>query len=161
MSKIEFESLVTQYSRQVLTMALRIVGNSAMANDVHQEVFLAIWRRWHKYDGKTNWQPYLYRATVRKAIELAKHSRPEQLTEQPAKPQAPDGPIRTAELQRRLAKCLGKLPRRQADVFVLARIEGLPHAEIAQMLGCSEKTVRVHLHRATKKLAAQFSDYLE
>ena len=162
MSQIEFESLVTEYSRQVLTTALRVVGDAALANDVHQEVFLAIWRRWHKYDGKTNWRPYLYRATVRKAIELAKlRRRNEPLTEYPAVSETPDGPIRTVELQGRLAGCLGKLPRRQAEVFVLARIEGLPHDEIARMLGCSEKTVRVHLHRATKKLAAKFSDYLE
>lgn len=145
-----------------MTTALRIVGNVSLANDVHQEVFLAIWQRWHKYDGKTNWRPYLYRATVRKAIGLAKRrSRSEPLTEYPAVSAAPDGPTRTAELQARLAGCLGKLPRRQAEVFVLARIEGLPHAEIALILGCSEKTVRVHLHRATKKLAAEFSDYLE
>ena len=81
MSEIEFESLVTQYSRDVLTTALRVLGNASLAGDVHQEVFLAIWRRWHKYDGKTNWRPYLYRATVRKAIELAKRKWPEPLAE--------------------------------------------------------------------------------
>lgn len=161
MSEIEFESLVTRYSRDVLTTALRVLGNASLAGDVHQEVFLAIWRRWHKYDGKTNWRPYLYRATVRKAIELAKRKWPEPLAEHIAVSDSPDGPIRTAELQERLAGCLSKLPRRQAEAFVLARIEGLPYAEIAQMLGCSEKTMRVHLHRATKKLAAKFSDYLE
>ena len=83
------------------------------------------------------------------------------MTEYPVVSETPDGPIRTAELQRRLAECLGKLPRREAEVFVLARIEGLEYGEIAQMLGCSQETVRVHLHRATKKLAAEFSDYLE
>ena len=72
----------------------------------------------------------------------------------------PDGPLRTAELQQILARHLVRLPKRQADVFVLSRIEGLKHNKIAEILGCSEKTVRVHLHRAVKQLARELGDYL-
>jgi RNA polymerase sigma factor (sigma-70 family) len=53
------------------------------------------------------------------------------------------------------------LPQRQADVFVLARIEGLKPEKIAQILGCSQETVRVHLHRALNRLAREMSDYLD
>jgi len=59
-----------------------------------------------------------------------------------------------------LARYLARLPKRQADVFVLSRIEGLRHNEIAEILGCSQKTVRVHLHRAVKQLARELGDYL-
>ena len=68
--------------------------------------------------------------------------------------------MRTAELQQMLARYLPRLPGRQIDVFVLSRIEGLKHNEIAEILGCSEQTVRVHLHRAVKRLARELSDYL-
>ena len=60
-----------------------------------------------------------------------------------------------------LARCLARLPARQADVFVLARLEGLNHKEIAQLLGCSEKTARVHLHRALRRLARELKIYWE
>jgi len=143
---------------------MRILGDSEKAQDVHQEVFLAIWKRWHKYNGRTNWNAYLYRAAVRKAIEFAKRSRAEQsLRQQPklgTSTSHPDGPMRTAELQQMLARYLAKLPGRQADVFVLSKIEGLRHNEIAEILGCSEQTVRVHLHRAVKRLARELGDYL-
>jgi len=143
---------------------MRILGNSEKAQDVHQEVFLAIWKRWHKYNGHTNWNAYLYRVAVRKSIESAKHSRIEQsLRRQPkdgTSTDHPDGPMRTAELQQMLARYLARLPRRQADVFVLSRIEGLKHNKIAEILGCSENTVRVHLHRAVKRLARELGDYL-
>jgi len=170
--KQEFRVLVNDYSAQVLSTAMRILGNSEKAQDVHQEVFLAIWKRWHKYNGRTNWNAYLYRATVRKAIEFAKQSRAEQSlqsrAEQSLRQQTkygtstdhPDGPIRTAELQQMLARHLTRLPRRQADVFVLSRIEGLRAGEIAEILDCSQNTVRVHLHRAVKRLAREFGDYL-
>jgi len=164
MQKINFRTLVNDYSAAVLNTAIRVLGDSQKAQDVHQEVFLAIWRRWHKYDGKTNWGAYLYRTTVRKAIEFAKRSRAEQLVErQPRNPIAserPDGRLRIAELKQKLVKCIGRLPKRQADVFVLSRIEGLEHNKIAEVLRCSQETVRVHLHRATKRLTQELSDYL-
>ena len=164
MSKQDFRALVNDYGAQVLSTAMRILGNSEKAQDVHQEVFLAIWKRWHKYNGRTNWNAYLYRTTVRKAIEFAKQSRVEQALRQQPKygtsTDNPDGPLRTAELQQMLARYLARLPRRQADVFVLSRIEGLGAGEIAEILGCSQNTVRVHLHRAVKQLARELGDYL-
>ena len=164
MSKQDFRALVNDYGPQVLSTAMRILGNSEKAQDVHQEVFLAIWKRWHKYNGQTNWNAYLYRAAVRKAIEFAKRSRAEQSMQQQSKygtsTDHPDDSLRTAELQQMLARYLARLPKRQADVFVLSRIEGLKHDKIAEILGCSQKTVRVHLHRAVKRLALELGDYL-
>ena len=156
--------MVNDCSAQVLNTAVRILGDPEKAQDVHQEVFLAIWKRWHKFNGRTNWNAYLYRVTVRKAIELAKRSRSEQsLPQQPgcaSDGQRADGPLRTAELQAKLAEHLARLPRRQADVFVLSRVEGLDAGQIADVLDCSPRTVRVHLHRAVKRLARELGDYL-
>jgi RNA polymerase sigma-70 factor (ECF subfamily) len=161
--KQDFRALINDYSAQVLNTAVRILGDTHKAQDVHQEVFLGIWRRWHKYDGQINWSAYLYRATVRKAIHLAKKSRAEQLFEQQPEytsKEGPDGSLRVAELQQKLAGCLARLPKRQAEVFVLSRMERLKAEQIAGLLGCSQETVRVHLHRAMKRLARELGDYL-
>ena len=126
MQKGSFKELINDYSSAVLNTATRVLGDRQKAQDVHQEVFLAIWRRWHKFNGKTNWPAYLYRTTVRKAIEFARRSRTEPLLDQHLESSSasdnPEGPLRAAELQRKLAYCLTKLPKRQADVFVLSRI---------------------------------------
>ena len=158
-----FKMLVNDYSRAVLNTAIRILRDSQQAQDVHQEVFLEILRRWHKFNGTTNWGGYLYRATVRKAIESARRSRAKPLIEHyecGRTNESPEEPLRTAELQQKLVACLGRLPKRQADVFVLSRIEGLRNDKIAELLGCSKETVRVHLHRSVKRLARELSDYL-
>ena len=163
MLKQDFKALINDYSAQVLNTAVRILGDTHKAQDVHQEVFLGIWRRWHKYDGQINWKAYLYRATVRKAIHLAKKSRAEQLFDQQPEytsKEGPDGSLRAAELQQKLAGCLARLPKRQAEVFVLSRMERLKAEQIAELLGCSQETVRVHLHRAMKRLARELGDYL-
>jgi RNA polymerase sigma-70 factor, ECF subfamily len=160
-----FEAFVEEHSRQILNLALRILGDAEAAQDVHQEVFLAIWRRWHKFGARTNWNGYLYRTTMRKSIELARRVRAEPLfernSEDPPGNTGPDATVRAAELHRRLAACLVGLPRRQADAFVLSRLEGLGHKRIAEILGCSEPTVRVHLYRATKRLARELEEFRE
>ena len=164
MPQLSFKELVNDYSTAVMKTAIRILRDTQKAQDVHQEVFLAILRRWHKYNGQMNWGAYLYRVTVRKAMELAKSSKIEPPVEQhwenPTTRERPDGPLRTAELQQKLTACLATLPQRQADVFVLSRIEGLRYKKIAEILDCSQQTVRVHLHRALKRLARELSDYL-
>ena len=161
-SREKFKALIDDYGSQVLNTAVRILGDSEKAQDVHQEVFLAIWKRWHKYNGRTNWNAYLYRTTVRKAIEFAKRSRSEQSLRQGSDDgisrERMDGSLRTTELQKKLTECLAKLPKRQADVFLLSRIEGLKAEEVARLLGCSESTIRVHLHRAVKRLVREFRD---
>jgi len=164
MPKKEFRSLVNECSARVLGTAVRILGDAEQAQDVHQEVFLTIWKRWHKFNGRINWNAYLYRVTVRKAMESARRSKAEQsLRRQPENAfgeETPDEPLRTAELQQKLAGHLARLPKRQSDVFVLSRIEGLGAGQIAEILGCSPGCVRVHLHRAMKRLARELGDYL-
>jgi len=162
--QLSFRELVNDYSTAVMKTAIRILRDTQKAQDVHQEVFLAILRRWHKYNGQTNWGAYLYRVTVRKAIEAARKSKMEPPVEQhwenPTTRERPDDSLRAAELQQKLTACLAGFPKQQADVFVLSRIEGLRYPKIAEILDCSQATVRVHLHRALKRLARELSDYL-
>ncbi len=156
--------MVNAHGRDVLNVALRVLGDAETAKDVYQEVFLAIWRRWHTYDSTVNWGPYLYRVTVRKALEIARGRKGTAVCLEDCDPPSP-GPdpgtaLRLGELQQKLTESLAGLPKRQADVFVLSRIEGLDHAAIAEILCCSRNTVRVSLHRAVKHLARELSEYL-
>ncbi len=166
-SNQSFENLVNEHGGRVLHTALRVLRDANLAQDVHQEVFLAIWRRWDRYNGTVNWPAYLYRATVRKALELARRRiacsgpvRALRETSHSVTAGGPDGVLQANELQQRLAAALARLPRRQADAFVLSRLEKLATAEVAGIMGCSEETVRVHLHRALLRLARELHEYL-
>jgi len=161
-SDSRFEKLVNDHSKDVLNAAVRIVGDANTAQDVHQDVFLAIWRRWGSFNGDMNWGAYLYRTTVRKAIEYARRARLAPIDDRRQAGSSkdwPDAALKADELRRKLAVCLGNLPQKQSEVFVLARIEGLSYERIADILGCSQKTARVHLHRALKRLARELGDY--
>jgi RNA polymerase sigma-70 factor, ECF subfamily len=171
-SNKSFENLVNEHGRQVLGTAARVLRDTNLAHDVHQEVFLAVWRRWHSYNGDVNWPAYLYRATVRKALELARRRGRKETSSLKCQVSsgddralqsspAPDASMQADELEQKLAAALARLPQRQADAFVLSRIEKRETAEIAKLLGCSEPTVRVHLHRAVLKLAVELHEYLD
>ena len=168
MSDKSFENLVNEHGEQVLRTATRVLRDANLAQDVHQEVFLAIWRRWHRYNGEVNWPAYLYRVTVRKALQLARQrvacrapTRALRETPEGVTTNGPDDALVADELQQRLAAAVARLPRREADAFILARLERLETAEIAETMGCSEPTVRVHLHRAVMRLASELHEYLD
>ena len=86
---MSFKALVDNHSKAVMNTAIRILRDPQKAQDVHQEVFLKILRRWHKFNGDVNWPAYLYRTTVRTAVEIAKDSKavppPEHRRPNPAK----------------------------------------------------------------------------
>jgi len=176
LSDKSFENLVNEHGRQVLGTAARVLRDANLAHDVHQEVFLAVWRCWHRYNGNVNWPAYLYRATVRKALELARRracsvpvraylpsaqNEEERITPDGVTTNEPGDAMQANELEQKLAAALARLPRRQADAFILSRIEKRETAEVAKLLGCSEPTVRVHLHRAVLKLAEELREYLD
>ncbi|HNS20414.1 MAG TPA: sigma-70 family RNA polymerase sigma factor [Sedimentisphaerales bacterium] len=151
---MSFENLVSEHGRQVLGAAMRVLCDASLAHDVHQEVFLAVWRRWDRYNGNVNWPAYLYRATIRKALEIARsrarstgilpvssvgvsslhghgqdargtHGRDGRATETSCgvTTSGPDCALQADELQQKLAAALAKLPRRQAEAFILSRLE--------------------------------------
>ncbi|MBN1795592.1 MAG: sigma-70 family RNA polymerase sigma factor [Sedimentisphaerales bacterium] len=163
-STVEFENLVDKYGKRVLGTAMRVLGDAGKAQDIHQEVFLSIWKSWHKFNGEViNWGGYLYRATVRKAVELAKkdsgHSLQGRNPKSLANNVTAEMNLKADELRQNLAKIIAQLSERQADVFIMSRLEGLENDKIAEILGCSPETVRVHLHRALKFLASKLTEY--
>ena len=158
-----FTKLVDDHSRLVLSAAYRVLGNRTAAEDVHQDVFTAIWQRWGSYNGDVSWAAYLYRCSVRKAIDYAKTSRAVRSIDTMSEPSTvnnADSRAITTEMQDKLADCISRLPQRQAEVFVMCRTDGKSYLEIAEVLECSPQTVRVHMHRALTQLAKDFKEYL-
>ena len=159
-----FTKLVDDHGRLVLSAAYRVLGNRAAAEDVHQDVFTAIWQRWESFNGDTSWPAYLYRCAVRKAIDHAKASRKTRSIDAISEPAdttgGADNRAITTEIKDKLTDCIGKLPARQAEVFVMNRIEGKNYSQIAEVLECTPQTARVHMHRALTQLAKEFKEYL-
>jgi RNA polymerase sigma-70 factor (ECF subfamily) len=151
-----FEQIVVRHERRVLTLAWRLLGNSADAQDASQEVFLRAFRFLRRFDPRRPIEPWLVRITVNVCRDCAKRTRqqPGGIAEsrEPICANDPHDDLQAQEQKLRLQQALQQLPEKERAAVVLRDIEGLSTAEVAQVLGSSETTVRVQISNARLKM---------
>jgi RNA polymerase sigma-70 factor (ECF subfamily) len=132
----------------VVRVVSPIVGSVAEAEAVAQDAFLKAYLRWRRvgrYDEPGAW---IRRVAIRDAVRVA--GRRERTGRRgPASPDPSDAASTHIDLERALAH----LTARQRACVVLHHLAGWPARDVAAALGCSEATVRVHLHRGRATLA--------
>lgn len=169
-----FAELVDSEGSALLRVAWRLIGQQTDAEDLVQEAFLRFHRCLPTFRGEAAISTWLYRTVTRLAIDHLRRQRlrraifffhdtdneaPDPLA-QIADPSAtPFQQLEQQQLARHLTNTLRRLPSRQQTVFVLRHYEGLPLAEIAQLLGTREGTVKSHLHRALAALRRALASY--
>jgi len=150
-----FERLMRQHERLVLTTALRLLGNREDARDAAQEVFLRLYRNLAKVESARNLAGWLYRVTVNVCHDQ-RRKRPEtasvELAVLPAAGASPQQELTDAERRHALALSLRMLGEKERTALVLRDLEGLSTAEVAQILGSSEMTVRSQISKARVKV---------
>ena len=159
-----FEYLYRLHSRRVYAVCLRMVGDTAEAEDLTQEAFLLLFRKIHTFRGESAFSTWLHRLTVNLVLmRLRKKSPPIvsiEVTPDPddetASPSidigAPDVLLEGAIDRINLESCLQRLPVGYRTIFVLHDIQGYEHGEIAEILGRSVGDSKSQLHRARTRL---------
>jgi len=145
--------------RPVFALCLRLTGNRADAEDVCQDVWLAIHAGLPRFRGDAQPSTWVYRIAVRIALRAQTRRRPhDELTALavPSQASAHDQ-LEIAERDRLVAEALTRLPVEQCTVLSLFAIEELSHKEIAAILGVPEGTVWSRLHTARKRLAKEIA----
>jgi len=151
-----FERLVRQHERRVLNTAWRMLGRIEDAQDASQEVFLRLFRNLGKLDGAAR-SAWLYRVTVNVCLDLAKRRGrlPPEVPGHMETASTDPGPEETSATARKrewMRKALLRLPEKERAALVLREIEGLTTAEVSEILGSSETTVRSQICSARMKL---------
>jgi RNA polymerase sigma-70 factor, ECF subfamily len=151
-----FVSLYRRRQSAIYRFALHMSGSEAVAEDITQEVFLALLRDSCGYDPERGTLPsYLFgiaRKLVLRHIERGRLDVALESGEENAMPAAVgDDPLR--DLTHRegldaLRRAVTALPRRYREVVVLCDLEEMDYADAAAALGCPIGTVRSRLHRA-------------
>jgi RNA polymerase sigma-70 factor (ECF subfamily) len=160
----DVDQLARLYGRTVFQAAYRVLGDTPLAEDVQQDVFL---RLLEKRVGPIDaWPAYLTTMTVRLAIDrLRGHQRwwRQLPTWRAGMPQAFDSTEHDAvraERAQRLRAALARLKPREAECFTLRHVQGMEIAAIAKATGMTANHVGVCLHRAARSLEAQLGDTL-
>ena len=138
-----------EYQAVVRTVEL-MLGDHEAALDVAQEAFARLYRHWwrvSRYDVPGAW---VRRVAVNLAIS---HLRRRSLHERVLPALTPETATQP-ETDDAVLAAVRALPPAQRAAVVLYYFEDQPTSEVAALIGCSEATARVHLHRARTKLAA-------
>jgi RNA polymerase sigma-70 factor (ECF subfamily) len=153
------EAIFREHHGSIFRAAYRITGNAADAEDVLQTVFMRLLRRDEQPDLSNSAGSYLHRAAVNAALDMLRRRKRaravdldevgDQLVDTANQPERDRG---NRELSRRLRGALAHLSPRQAEIFTLRYLEGLGNLEIARMLGSSQTSIAVILHRARHRL---------
>jgi RNA polymerase sigma-70 factor (ECF subfamily) len=159
-----FERLYRLHSRRVFTLCLRMLENSAEAEDLTQETFLTVFRRIQTFRSESGFSTWLHRVTVNVVLmhirkKTVAETSLEEITEGAEETRArrpelggPDlylnGTIDRLTLQR----AIDQLPPGFKAQFMLYDVEGYEHREIADMRGCSTGTSKSQLHRSRLRL---------
>jgi RNA polymerase sigma-70 factor (ECF subfamily) len=176
--KLTPELVFREYAPRIYNLARRMLGNDADAEDVTQDVLLQVVRKLDTFRGDAQLTTWLHRVTVnaalahrakratrqrREAGEVADDLLAATAPESPVKRWnvSPDEPVLAAEQQEIIEKAIGTLPEPFRDVYVLADIEGLPNAEIAEMLNLSVPAVKSRLHRARMRMRDVLAPHFE
>ena len=147
-----FESLFRLHQRAVYGWILRIVRNSAAAEDITVETFWRIFQARARFDPARAFEPWARRIATRAALDWLRARRPEdELTELAAAPPTPDPGV-TAEIRLKTAQAFARLSPPLRIAAQLALVEEQPHQTIAAALGISVTAVKVRVFRALRLL---------
>lgn len=161
MTAKDFEKLANKLRPRLLSVAMRIVGNSAEADDVVQDCMLRLWSMRADLSGLRSPEAFASVMARRIAIDTLRRRLPRCEVEVS---EAADISIPSAEedLMNRerdssFNAILDALPDSQYTLIRLRHIEGYDNAAIAALLGCTENAVRTALCRARKRVAELFA----
>ena len=158
-----FEELYRRYTRPVLGLALRRLGDRGRAEDAVQDAFTAIWRSAGSFDPERGQGGAWLYTVARNAIVDGARRRPEPPMEAPEEASSDRGPDERAEaswLAWRVHSALERLPDHERPVIELAYWGGLSQSEISQRLDIPLGTIKTRTRSALGRLADLLEDEL-
>jgi RNA polymerase sigma-70 factor, ECF subfamily len=148
-----FEVLLQRYQAKVFRLVFSIVGNPSRAEEVTQDAFLKVWQALPGFDGRASLSTWIY--TIARNTSIS-HLRSEFYRKTLSLEEAPE-PFAAAEpvLSRiETERLVANLPEEQREIIVLFYLQEQSIEDVAAMLDLPEGTVKSHLHRARKAMAA-------
>ena len=159
-----FERIYSLHSRRVYALCLRMVGNTAEAEDLTQDAFMQLFRKIGTFRGESAFSTWMHRLSVNVVLmKLRKKKLAETSIEETNDPDDESSGLRrelgapdlllTGSIDRvHLERAIEQLPPGYKQVFVLHDIQGFEHNEIAGLMDCSIGNSKSQLHKARMRL---------
>jgi RNA polymerase sigma-70 factor (ECF subfamily) len=158
-NKLAMRALFARHQVRVYRFALRIVRDSALAEDVVSEVFIDAWQHAGRYEGRSTVSTWLLGITRHKALTAANRRPTESIDSETAMNVADPANSPEAELGQKdtgtvIRRCLAALSPEHAEMIDLVYYQEKSIKEIAEVLDIPENTVKTRMFYARKRLAA-------
>lgn len=170
-----FDQLVQKYREHIFSVIYNLTSNREDASDLTQDTFIKAFQAIGRFKGKSSFFTWLYRIAINTTMTFLKKqgrrryinyenineeaSSSEIVEKLTAKNRSEKGAL-VQELQEKLNESLQKLSPKHRAVVILHEIEGLEHAEIAEITKTSVGTVRSRLHYAKQQLQSYLQEYV-
>jgi RNA polymerase sigma-70 factor (ECF subfamily) len=162
-----FELVFDRHSGAAFSLAYRMCGRQAMAEDIVQEAFMSLWRSGARYDAsRGSVRTWVLSVVRNRAIDLFRREGARggrELAEEDAAERMPAPELTDTEVERRdearqIRKALGKLPPDQRQVIELSFFGGFTHSQIASMLELPSGTVKGRMRLGLTKMRLVLGD---
>jgi len=152
-----YERLYNAYHDRVYRLALRITQDTAIAEDVAQEVHIKCWKNRSKLEEAASPGAWIMRVGRNLSIDKIRSRRDHTDLDKvaysaPSKDQTPDRAAEIGNMMQVLRRLIETLPVKQREIFQLRELEGMKYQEISDILEVSVDEVKVSLFRARKKI---------
>ncbi len=140
--------LYARYSSVVYAVALRVLGDTAAAEDVLQEIFMQLWRSPGAFDsGRGNLAPWLAVITRNRAVDMLRKRRPQTEISETIVSVKPDlaGAAERGRTMEKVRAALKEMPEAQRSSLEMAYFEGYSHSEISEKTGEPLGTVKTRI----------------
>jgi RNA polymerase sigma-70 factor (ECF subfamily) len=156
--KTALKLLYLRYRERVYRFVVRLTGVESMADEIVNDVFLAVWRHAEQFEGKSQAATWLLGIARFKALSACRRPAEAPLDERAAAAieDPADSPAASIEKHQRMdivRKCLAKLTPVHREVINLVYYQGNKIEEVARSIGAPVSTVKTRLHYARNRLA--------
>jgi RNA polymerase sigma-70 factor (ECF subfamily) len=165
----DFRKLVEKSSPFAYSVAFRMIGDEAQADDIVQETMITIWKSIGRIKSAESFKTWMYRIVVNKCYDemRRKKSHPEFIADEKVWLKIaervsgnPGSDLENKEMTIMIAAFTERLSPKQKAVFVLADLEEMSNEEISAVTGMSRLNVKANLHYARKSIAEMIRKHL-
>ncbi len=151
-------SLVNRYSVGVLSLATRMLGDSAEAEDVTQETFIRAWKALPTWEPRAKFSTWLHRVALNLCYDRLRKRRevlPDVLPEREDTALQPQDALDQAQRVKAVEAAIARLPERQSAALTLCALQGHSQGEAAEIMEVSVEALESLLARARRTLRAE------
>jgi RNA polymerase sigma-70 factor (ECF subfamily) len=160
--------LYERYGRLVFSLAMGIVGDGALAEEITQDVFLQVWNKAYTYDAdQARPSTWLTSVTRHRAIDVLRQRKDhfkesetawEDRETEPANQDGLEHMVEIGQQVKRIRHALAHLPQEQKIALALAFYKGYTHLQIAERTGEPLGTIKTRIRLAMQKIRLELEE---